>query len=321
MDFTQLKYVREAVRQGYSLTLAAGKVHATQPGLSRRIRELEDELGVEIFERKGKRLLGLTPPGKQLLPLVERILQDAESLRQSADQFASADTGSLVIATTHTQARYALVAAVTAFRARFPRVHLELRQASPAEIADLVAEGEADIGFASDVLAQHAGVEAYDAYQWSHLVVVPKGHPLTQSQELSLQELSEYPLVTTEPGMAGRGGIDQAFAKAGLEMDVVLAARDADVIKTYVEAGLGVGIIPGIAYDVTRDYALVTLAAEHLFGVHSAKVGLRKGAFLRNYTAEFVRLLVPQFRQPGANAETERRRQWKEQAANYLHSA
>lgn len=315
MDFTQLKYVREAVRQGYSLTLAANKVHATQPGLSRRIRELEDELGVEIFERKGKRLLGLTPPGQQLLPLVERILKDAESLRQSADQYASADTGSLVIATTHTQARYALTAAVMSFRHRFPGVRLALRQASPAEIADMVAEGEADIGVASEALALHSGLDTYESYQWSHLVVVPRNHPLIQYPEITLKDIADYPLVTTEPGIAGRGAIDQAFAKAGLEPDVVLAARDADVIKTYVDAGLGIGIIPGIAYDVTRDYGLVALGAEHLFGVQTAKVGLRKGAFLRNYTAEFVRLLVPTFQAPGA----EHRRPLQQSASRFLH--
>lgn len=202
----------------------------------------------------------------------------------------------LVIATTHTQARYALVAAVMSFRQRFPRVSLHIKQGDAKDIADMVARGEADLAVASEALALHPDLDTFEVYRWTHLVVVPHTHALAKTERLTLQELSRYPLVMTEQGIASRKAIDKAFAEAGLPCDVLLDARDADVIKTYVEAGFGVGIIPGIAYEVTKDYGLVTLAAGHLFGEHTAKVGLRKNAYVRHHTAEFVRLLVPQYR-------------------------
>lgn len=207
-----------------------------------------------------------------------------------------ASRSTLTIATTHTQARYAIVAAIMRFRQRFPRVALTIRQADASAIAELVAAGEADIGVASEALAAHPGLEVYEVYRWSHLVVVPPGHPLTKLPRLTLKDLSGWPLVMTEKGIAGRHSIDLAFAAAGLAVDVLLDARDADVIKTYVEAGLGVGIIPGIAYEVTRDYGLVTLEAGHLFGEHSAKVALRRSGYVRQHMAEFVRLLVPDYK-------------------------
>jgi len=209
---------------------------------------------------------------------------------------ASGAPHSLVIATTHTQARYALVAAVMSFRQRFPRVSLSIKQADAREIADMVACGEADVAVASEALALHPDLDTFEVYRWTHLVVVPHGHPLAKLEGLTLHDLSAWPLVLTERGIAGRAAIDTAFAKAGLPCDVLLDARDADVIKTYVEAGFGVGIIPGIAYEVTKDYGLVTLAAGHLFGEHTAKVGLRRHVYIRHHIAEFVRLLVPDYR-------------------------
>lgn len=216
--------------------------------------------------------------------------------QDSPEQKTSGPRQGLTIATTHTQARYALVAAVMSFRQRFPRVQLIIKQDDAHRIADMVASGEADVGVASEALALHPGLEVFEVYRWSHLVVVPHGHPLTRLPQLTLKDLSQYPLVMTEQGIAGRKAIDLAFAAAGLRIDVLLDARDADVIKTYVEAGLGVGIIPGIAYEVTRDYGLVTLDAGHLFGEHSAKVGLKRSSYVRHHTAEFVRLLVPHYR-------------------------
>jgi len=202
----------------------------------------------------------------------------------------------LTVATTHTQARYALVAAIMSFRQRYPRVNLTIKQVDAHVVADMVADGRADVGVASEALALHSALDTWEVYRWNHLAVVPHGHPLTKKDDITLKDLSLYPLVLTEQGIAGRASIDMAFIAAGLKVDVLLDARDADVIKTYVEAGLGVGIIPSIAYEVTKDYGLVTLAAGHLFGEHAAKVGLRRGSYVRHHTSEFVRLLVPYFR-------------------------
>lgn len=209
----------------------------------------------------------------------------------------------LTVATTHTQARYALVAAVMAFRQRYPRVNIAIKQVDAYVVADMVASGRADVGVATEALALHPGLDTWEVYRWTHLVVVPHGHPLAKREALSLQELAGYPLVVTEQGIAGRAAIDLAFLRAGLKAQVLMDARDADVIKTYVEAGLGVGIIPSIAYEVTKDFSLVTLAAGHLFGEHAAKVGLRKNDYVRHHTAEFVRLLVPQYRPASLEAE------------------
>lgn len=216
---------------------------------------------------------------------------------------SGASPQTLTVATTHTQARYALVAAVMAFRQRYPRVNIAIKQVDAYVVADMVASGRADVGVATEALALHPGLDTWEVYRWTHLVVVPHGHPLAKRESLSLQELAGYPLVVTEQGIAGRAAIDLAFLRAGLKAQVLMDARDADVIKTYVEAGLGVGIIPSIAYEVTKDFSLVTLAAGHLFGEHAAKVGLRKNDYVRHHTAEFVRLLVPQYRPAGLEAE------------------
>lgn len=209
----------------------------------------------------------------------------------------------LTVATTHTQARYALVAAVMTFRQRYPRVTLAIKQVDAHVVADMVASGRADVGVASEALALHAGLDTWEVYRWNHLVVVPHGHPLAKVETLTLQDLSRHPLVVTEQGIAGRAAIDLAFQRAGLMPEVLMDARDSDVIKTYVEAGLGVGIIPRIAYEVTKDYGLVTLAAGHLFGEHTARLGLRKGGYVRLHTTEFVRLLVPDYRPVDLAAE------------------
>lgn len=294
MNFNQLKFVRAAARQEFNLTDVANTVFAAQSGVSRKIKELEDELGVEIFERRGKRLVGLTEPGQQLLPVVERILLDAENLRRMAEQFAREDVGHLDIATTHTQARYALVSVVKEFRARFPKVRLALHQGNPAQVAELVAEGEADIAIATEALDAHPALVTFPGYAWRHCVIVPSGHPLEQASKLTLELLAEHPIVTYDTAFTGRSHIDRAFADAGLAIDVVLTAIDADVIKTYVDAGLGVGIIASIAFDPARDRHLRKLSVDHLFDANITKLGVRKGAYLRNYALEFIHLFTPE---------------------------
>ncbi|MCX6131502.1 MAG: LysR substrate-binding domain-containing protein, partial [Proteobacteria bacterium] len=241
MNFQQLRIVRETVRRDFNLTDVAAALFTSQPGVSKHIKDLEDELGLEIFVRRGKRLLGLTEAGKELIDVVERILLDAQNLKRIADQFSSRDEGHMLIATTHTQARYVLPEVIKRFKQSFPKVHLSLHQGSPREIASMVANGEADLAIATECLDKVSEIVAFPCYSWHHAIIVPKTHPLCDLQELSLQAISEYPLITYQEGFTGRYQIDAAFAAAGLTSDIILSAIDADVIKTYVEVGLGVG--------------------------------------------------------------------------------
>lgn len=287
MNFQQLRSVREAQRRGFNLTEVAQALHTSQPGVSRQIRELEEELGLELFVRVGKRLTGLTEPGAQVLPVIERLLQEADNLRRAADDFAQADRGRLRIAATHSQARYALPPAVRDFRAHHPDVSLHLQQGSPQQIARLLLDGEADVGIATEALAHYPELVALPCYRWTHAVVVPPAHPLLDGP-LTLARLACFPIVTYEPGYTGRSHIDEAFAAAGLQPQIVLSAMDADVIKTYVELGLGVGIVAAIAFDEERDRHLRAVDARHLFADNMTRLAVRRGAYLRDYVYAFI---------------------------------
>ncbi|WP_416461505.1 CysB family HTH-type transcriptional regulator [Rubrivivax gelatinosus] len=293
MNFQQLRSVRETVRRGFNLTEVAQVLHTSQPGVSRQIRELESELGVEIFVRAGKRLTGLTAPGATILPIVERLLQEADNLKRAGDDYAAQGKGTLVIAATHSQARYALPTAVRDFRAAHPNVQLRLHQGSPKQVAELLLEGEADLGVATALIAHYPELVALPCYRWTHSVIVPAGHELAQDAErgvpLTLERLAEFPLITYEPGYTGRSQIDEAFTQRGLVLDLVLSAMDADVIKTYVELGMGVGIIAAMAWDEERDPGLRAIDARHLFATNMTHVGLRRGAYLRDYVYDFIR--------------------------------
>lgn len=294
MNFQQLRSVREAVRCGFNLTEVAAMLHTSQPGVSRQIRELEEELGISIFVRAGKRLTGLTPPGASLLPIVERLLLDAENLKRAGSEFSSCMQGQLSVAATHSQARYALPPVVKDFRDRFPQVTLHLHQGSPKQVASMLLSGEADIGVATEALVDYPQLLTLPCYHWSHSIVVPPKHPLLQhSQQVTLQQLVQYPIITYELGYTGRAHIDNAFAAQGLHPDVVLTAMDADVIKTYVELGMGVGIVASVALDAQRDKNLRILDAGHLFQVNVTRLGLRQGAWLRGYAYSFIELFVP----------------------------
>ncbi|WP_422015747.1 CysB family HTH-type transcriptional regulator [Roseateles sp.] len=293
MNFQQLRSVREAQRRGFNLTEVAQALHTSQPGVSRQIRELEDELGIELFVRVGKRLTGLTEPGEQVLPVIERLLQEAENLKRASDDFASAGSGRLRIAATHSQARYALPPAVRDFRAHHPDVSLHLQQGSPQQIARLLLDGEADVGIATEALAQYPELVALPCYRWTHAVVVPPGHPLLDGQPLTLARLAQFPIITYEPGYTGRSHIDEAFAAAQIAPHIVLSAMDADVIKTYVELGLGVGIVASIAFDDERDRHLRALDARHLFADNMTRLAVRRSAYLRDYIYAFIQTFAP----------------------------
>ncbi|RQO53458.1 transcriptional regulator [Paucibacter sp. KBW04] len=296
MNFQQLRSVREAQRRGFNLTEVALALHTSQPGVSRQIRELEDELGIEIFVRAGKRLTGLTEPGRNVMPIVERLLHEADNLKRAGDDFARADSGTLRIAATHSQARYALPPVVRDFRAAHPDVILHLQQGSPQQVAKLLLDGEADVGIATEALAQYEDLVALPCYRWTHTIITPLDHPLAQEaadlaaqgQVLPLERLAQFPIITYESGYTGRSHIDEAFRAAGLDLNVVLAAMDADVIKTYVDLGLGVGIVAAIAYDDERDRHLSAIDARHLFADNMTRLAVRRDAYLRDYIYAFI---------------------------------
>ncbi|HJV97231.1 MAG TPA: CysB family HTH-type transcriptional regulator [Albitalea sp.] len=294
MNFQQLRSVRETVRCGFNLTEVAGALHTSQPGISRQIRELEDELGLQIFVRAGKRLTGLTPPGEAVLPIVERLLLDADNLRRAGAEFSAQTSGPLAIAATHSQARYALPAAVRDFRQLYPQVTLNLHQGSPKQVAEMLLSGEADIGVATEALAQYEQLVALPCYRWTHSVVVPPGHALLQHNgPLTLQQLARFPIITYDAGYTGRRHIDEAFERVGLRPSVVLTAMDADVIKTYVELGMGVGIVASMAFDSERDRTLRALDAGALFEVNLTRLAIRRGTWLRGYVYAFIEAFAP----------------------------
>ena len=294
MNFQQLRIIRETVRRGFNLTEVANALFTSQSGVSKHIKDLEDELGIELFVRKGKRLLGLTPPGEELLVMVERMLLDAANIKHLAEQYRGRDQGQLTVVTTHTQARYALPKVVAAFKRAYPRVLLKLHQGSPGEIVQMLLDGEADIGVATEALAEVPELASFPYYGWQHAVVVPAGHPLEAVQPLTLEAIATHPVITYHEGFTGRTRIDQTFARAGLTPDVVMSALDADVIKTYVNLGLGLGLIASMAYDPVRDVGLQAVDVGHLFGSNTTRIGLRRGTYLRQYEYDFIELFASQ---------------------------
>jgi len=292
MNFQQLRSVRETVRCGFNLTEVANALHTSQPGVSRQIRELEEELGIELFVRAGKRLTGLTDPGEHVLPIIERILLDSANLRKAGQEFVAQQNGQLSIAATHSQARYALPAAVQEFRQQFPNVKLNLHQGSPRQVAEMLLSGEADVGIATEALAQYEALVALPCYRWTHSVLVPPGHPLLDAP-LTLERLAAWPLITYDNGFTGRTHIDEAFTQRKLNPHIVLSAMDADVIKTYVELGMGAGIVASIAYEAERDTGLRAIDAGHLFGINLTRLAVRRGSYLRGYVYAFIESFAP----------------------------
>lgn len=290
MNFQQLKIIREAARRDYNLTEVANMLYTSQSGVSRHIRELEEELGIEIFIRRGKRLLGMTEPGKALLVIAERILNEASNVRRLADLFTNDTSGVLTIATTHTQARYSLPSVIKSFRALFPEVRLELIQGTPQEIETLLHNGGADIGIASERLSNDSALVAFPWFRWHHSLLVPQDHPLAQASPLTLEEICRWPLITYRQGITGRSRIDEAFARKGLIPDVVLSAQDSDVIKTYVELGLGVGLVAEQSSGEHETGKLVRLDTRHLFDANTVWLGLKRGQLQRNYVWRFIEL-------------------------------
>jgi LysR family cys regulon transcriptional activator len=296
MNLQQLKYVSEVARRNLNVSEAAEALHTSQPGVSKQIRGLEDELGTAIFVRQGRRFTALTDAGREIVAAVDRILAEISNLKSVGDEFAHHAKGSLAVGVTHTQARYALPPVVTAFKKRFPDVKLKLLQGNPHQIAKMVLSGEADLAIATEALAEYPELVTLPCYRWHHCVVVPSRHPLTKVKPLTLEAIAAYPIVTYDSTFTGRTAVDRAFAARGLAPEIALTALDADVIKSYVSLGLGVGIISSRAFRKGKDEGLVALDCAHLFPAQTTRLAYKRGAYLRNYTVEFIRLFAPHVR-------------------------
>ena len=294
MNLQQLRYVLEVHKLKLSVSDAADALFTSQPGVSKQIRMLEEELGVEIFTRHGKRLVALTEPGKQVLEIAERMLREADNLRQVGREFIDEDSGKLTIATTHTQARYALPQVIRSFVGKYPEVKLGIKQGSPLQICELVVAGEADLAIATEGIERFSELAMLPCYDWNRSIVVPAGHPLLAlDRTVTLADIGRYPIITYDFAFTGRSRINRAFEEAGIEPNVVLTAIDTDVIKTYVGIGLGIGIIASMAFEPKRDTSLRAIDASHLFDASTTRIGIRKNAYLRRFVFDFIELFAP----------------------------
>ncbi|WP_205340454.1 HTH-type transcriptional regulator CysB [Denitrificimonas caeni] len=293
MKLQQLRYIWEVSRNGLNVSATAQALYTSQPGISKQIRLLEDELGVEIFARSGKHLTRVTAAGERIIKTAGEILRKCENIKQIGQEFSNERVGTLSIATTHTQARYALPTVISSFMQEYPDVALHMHQGTPTQIAEMAADGTVDFAIATEGLDQFGDLIMMPCYRWNRCVVVPKGHPLASVAKLTLEALAEYPIVTYVFGFTGRSKLDEAFSQIDLEPKVIFTAADADVIKTYVRLGLGVGIVAGMAVDALQDQDLVALDASHLFESSVTKIGFRRGTFLRGFMSDFIERFAP----------------------------
>lgn len=293
MNLQQLRYVYEVARRGLNVSDAADALYTSQPGVSKQIRQFEAELGVDIFVRHGKRLIDITEPGRQVLAIAERMLHDMDNLRQVGDEFSRESVGRLSIATTHTQARYALPAVIRTFLARYPGVRLELHQGNPRQVCEMTLAGEADLAIATEAIADFDDLVMLPCHQWNRCVIASQRHPILASQPLTLEAIARHPIITYDDAFTGRSVINKAFLGRGLKPNVVLTAIDSDVIKTYVAMDLGIGILARMAYDPVEDRKLGMVDAAHLFESSTTRIGLRRNAYLRGYAYDFIEGFAP----------------------------
>jgi len=294
MKLQQLRYIWEVAHHDLNVSATAQSLYTSQPGISKQIRLLEDELGIEIFARSGKHLTRITPAGNDVIDLAGQILRTVDNIKQVAQEFSDDKKGSLTLATTHTQARYALPMVIRDFITKYPDVSLHMKQGTPIQISEMVSEGAADFAIATEAMELFSDLVMLPCYRWNRCVLVPKDHPLTKvKQPMSLEDVAEHPIVTYVFGFTGRSKLDEAFSEKGLKPKVVFTAADSDVIKTYVRMGMGVGIVAGMAYDEQTDTDLVALDASHLFESSTTKIGIRRGTFMRGYMYDFVTRFAP----------------------------
>jgi len=293
MKLQQLRYLVQVVRDGLNVSDAAETLHTSQPGISKQVRLLEEELGIDVFVRHGKRVVDVTEPGKTIVAIAERVLKEVENLKQVGHEFTAETAGSLTLATTHTQARYALPSAIKQFMARYPDVRLSLKQGSPTQIAQVVVDGGADLVIATEAITYFDQLVVLPCYQWNRCIIVPPKHPLLKIKKISLKDVTQYPIITYDFAFTGRSAMQRAFEQKGLTPNVVLTAIDSDVIKTYVALGLGIGILAQMAFDPKQDTALKCIDASHLFEPSATRIGIRKNTYLRGYIYDFIEMFAP----------------------------
>lgn len=293
MKLQQLRYIWEVSRNNLNVSATAESIYTSQPGISKQIRILEDELGVPVFTRNGKHLTDMTPAGKKIIGIAGDILAQVENIKNIAHEYRDESKGKLSIATTHTQARYAMPAVIKSFMTDLPDVSLDIQQGTPMQISEMASQGDVDLAIATEALQLFDNLVMLPCYSWDRCVLVPKGHPLADMSELTLEEVAKYPLITYVFGFTGRSKLDEAFSNKGLKPDVALTAVDADVIKTYVRLGMGIGIVARMAYEEKADSDLVALDASKLFGSSVTKIGVRKDIFLRSYVYNFIEKFAP----------------------------
>ncbi len=294
MNLQRLEVVEAIIQNEFNVSKAAQSLRQSQPGLSKHLQLLEAELGFQVFRRQGRRLIGLSDPGQEVHRIAARMLRDRDALAELNERYVEDQSGSLVIATTHTQARYALPKAVSEFRKNYPGVHLMLHQGSPAQVMNEVREGQADLAIATEGLESADDLVVLPCYEWNRSVIAPIGHPILKTKVLTLEEIARYPIITYAFAFTGRSQINAAFAARGLKPEVVLSAIDADIIKTYVGLGLGIGIVASMAYDEEADRGLRSIDAAHLFPDSTTGIALPRGAYLRGYAYSFIESVAPQ---------------------------
>ncbi len=293
MKLQQLRYIREVFQNDLNVSATAERLYTSQPGISKQIRLLEEELGIDIFIRGGKQFVGVTPGGEHVLRLSADILSRVSDIRKIAQEYHDREVGELSIATTHSQARYALPKVIKRFMEKYPNIRLTIHQGTPTQIAELVSKGNVDLAIATEGTDLFENLAKLPCYQWNRSVIVPHGHPLTEIQDLTLKDIAQFPIITYTFGFTGRSQLDQAFEKAGIKPQVALTAVDADVIKTYVRLGLGVGIVAHMAHDPLTDGDLVPVEAAHLFQPSTTKIVIRREAYLRSFLYDFIEIVAP----------------------------
>ncbi len=293
MKLQQLRYIVEVLHHNLNVSKTAEHLYTSQPGISKQVRMLEDELGVQIFGRSGKSLTHVTPAGEQIIELAREVMAKTEAIKSVAAEYTHPNQGNLTIATTHTQARYSLPKVIQSFMQRYPEVSLHMHQGSPVQISEAAAKGQADFAIATEALHLYQNLVMLPCYHWNRSLLVKPGHPLTEKSKVSIEDLAAFPLVTYVHGFTGRSELDHAFSKANVTPKIVFTATDADVIKTYVRMGLGVGVLASMAYEAEQDTDLVAIPAGHLFASSSTKIGFRRNAFLRTYMYDFIEGFAP----------------------------
>jgi len=293
MKLQQLRCVFQIVQSEFNISKASEALNTSQPGVSKQIKLLEDEIGIKIFQRNGKRLVNLTEPGELVLSSIETILQESNNIKVISEEYIEKDQGTFTIATTHTQARYKLPKVVDEFVKKYPKINLNIHQGNPSQVTDQIINGGADVGIATESINLSEDIHTIPCYQWNRCVVMPKNHPLTEVRKITLEDLAAYPMITYDYAFTGSTIVSEVFKNANIEPDIMLTAIDADVIKTYVSLNMGIGLIAEMAFDAITDHPMVSRDVSHLFPLSTTYIGIRRENFLRKYTSDFIRMFIP----------------------------